>query len=333
MRPFKFSRAEEAERAIRAVKENPQAKFIAGGTNLLDLMKEGVELPNELIDITKLPFTQIKTLPNGNLSIGALARNSDTANHPLVRQKYPILTQAILSGASPQIRNMATNGGNLMQRTRCPYFYDLSMPCNKRNPGSGCAAMEGLNRTHAILGWSEKCVAVYPGDMAVALTALDASIKVLSASGKEKSVKIEDFYRLPEQNPEKDNNLDHGDLITSIEIPKNNFSNRSFYLKLRDRASYAFALVSVAAAIEINNEKITDVRIALGGVAHKPWRAKTAEQFLIGKKPTEENFRLASEAELKNAKPLKHNKFKIEMAKRAIVRTLVLSLNSKQAQI
>lgn len=330
MKPFKFSKVEDVNKAIKIAKENPKSKFIAGGTNILDLMKEGIENPDELIDITKLPFSQIRTI-NNKISIGALAKNSDTANHPLVRQSLPVLSQAILSGASPQIRNMATNGGNLMQRTRCPYFYDLSMPCNKRVPESGCAALNGLNKQHAILGWSEKCVAVYQGDMAVALTALDASIKVLTLDGKEKTLNIEEFYRLPDQNPEKDNNLNHGEIITSIEIPKNKFSNHWFYLKLRDRASYAFALVSVAAGIEIRNGKISDIRIALGGVSHKPWRARTAEQMLIGKELSEKNFKLASEEELKSAKPLKHNKFKIEMTKGAIARALELALNSKQS--
>ncbi|GIU81637.1 MAG: xanthine dehydrogenase family protein subunit M [Acidobacteria bacterium] len=329
MKPFKFKRASSVSEAIEELAKNPQAKFIAGGTNILDLMKEGVESPTELVDISRLPLAQIRTLPNGNLSIGALARNTETANHQIIRQKYPLLAQAILSGASQQIRNMATNGGNLMQRTRCPYFYDISMPCNKRNPGSGCAALEGLNRTHAVIGWSEKCVAVYPGDMAVALTALDASVKIQNQTA-ERTLKISDFFRLPENNPEKDNNLNHGELITSIEIPKNNFANRSYYLKIRDRASYTFALVSVATAIELEGGKIKDIRIALGGVAHKPWRASDAERILIGKEPSESIFKSAAEEEMKKAKPLSHNKFKIELAKRAIVRALLNAVNAKQ---
>ncbi len=330
MKPFKFKRASSVVEAIEEIAKNPKAKFIAGGTNILDLMKEGIESPDELVDISRLPLAQIRMLPNGNLSIGALARNTETANHQIIRQKYPLLSQAILSGASQQIRNMATNGGNLMQRTRCPYFYDISMPCNKRNPGSGCAALEGLNRTHAILGWSEKCISVYPGDMAVALTALDASIKI-QGKNAERIVKISDFFRLPEDNPEKDNDLNHGELITSIEIPKNNFANRSYYLKIRDRASYAFALVSVAVGIELEGGKIKDTRIALGGVAHKPWRASDAEKIILGKAPSENIFRAAAEEEMKKAKPLAHNKFKVELTKRAIVRALLNALNAKQA--
>ncbi|RMG01732.1 MAG: xanthine dehydrogenase family protein subunit M, partial [Acidobacteria bacterium] len=302
-------------------------KFIAGGTNLLDLMKEGIETPATLVDVSRLPLSQIRYVADGKLSIGATARNSDTANHPLVRQKYPMLSRAILSGASAQIRNMATNAGNLMQRTRCPYFYDVSMPCNKRRPGSGCAALDGINRYHAILGWSDKCVAVYPGDMAVALTALDASIRILTPQKKERVLPIQDFYRLPDQNPEKDNNLNPGELITSIEIPRNNFAANSYYLKIRDRASYAFALVSVASGVEIEDGKIKDVRIALGGVSHKPWRARVAESLLLGKEPSETLFKSAAEEELKSAKPLKHNKYKVEMTKRAIVRALIISSN------
>jgi xanthine dehydrogenase YagS FAD-binding subunit len=330
MKPFKFKRAESVEEAINEISKTAKAKFIAGGTNILDLMKEGIESPDELVDISKLPLTQIQVLPNGNLSIGALAKNTETANHQIVRQKYPLLAQAILSGASQQIRNMATNGGNLMQRTRCPYFYDITMPCNKRNPGSGCAALEGFNRQHAILGWSEKCVAVYPGDMAVALTALNASIKIQSKNSQ-RSLNISDFFRLPEDMPEKDNNLGHAELITSIEIPKNNFSSRSYYLKIRDRASYAFALVSVAAALELENGKIKDARIALGGVAHKPWRANDAEKILLGKQPSENLFKAAAEEELKKAKPLAQNAFKVRLAKHAIINALLNAVNAKQA--
>jgi len=327
MNPFKFIRANDVDEAIKSASQSPGSKFIAGGTNLLDLMKEGIETPATLVDISRLPLSQIRYVADGKLSIGATARNSDTANHPLVRQKYPMLSRAILSGASAQIRNMATNAGNLMQRTRCPYFYDVSMPCNKRKPGSGCAALDGINRHHAILGWSDKCVAVYPGDMAVALTALDASIRILTPQKKERVIPIQDFYRLPDQNPEKDNNLNLGELITSIEIPRNNFAANSYYLKIRDRASYAFALVSVASGIEIEDGKIKDVRIALGGVSHKPWRARVAESLLLGKEPSETLFKSAAEEELKSAKPLKYNKYKVEMTKRAIVRALIISLN------
>jgi xanthine dehydrogenase YagS FAD-binding subunit len=289
-------------------------------------MKEDVERPDELVDITRLKLAQIKNT-NGGVSIGATAKNTDTANHPLVRQNYPLLTQAILAGASGQIRNMATNGGNLNQRTRCSYFYDTAMPCNKREPNSGCGALEGINRMHAIFGWSNECVAVMPSDMCVALAALDAVVKVQKTDGTERTIPFADYHRLPGDTPEKDNTLEHGELITSIEIPKNNFANKSYYLKVRDRASYAFALVSVAAAMEMNGNKIKDARIAMGGVAHKPWRATTAEKFLNGKEATEANFKAAADAEMKAAKPLEHNKFKVELGKRAIVRSLIMAMN------
>jgi Aerobic-type carbon monoxide dehydrogenase, middle subunit CoxM/CutM homologs len=330
MRPFKFTKVSDVASAVKTVSANREAKFIAGGTNLLDLMKEGVENPSELVDVSRLSLTQIKTV-SGGLSIGALAKNTDTANHPLVRRSYPLLTQAILAGASQQIRNMATNGGNLLQRTRCPYFYDTAMPCNKREPGSGCGAFEGINRMHAIFGWSDKCVAVFPSDMAVALAALDAVVKVQGTDGKERSIPFADFHRLPGDTPEKDNNLNHGELITAIEIPKNNFAGHSYYLKVRDRASYAFALVSVAAALDVSGSKIKEARIALGGVAHKPWRALEAEKFLAGKEATEANFKAAAEAEMKAAKPLEHNKFKVEMGNRAIVRALTQALRGGAA--
>jgi xanthine dehydrogenase YagS FAD-binding subunit len=330
MRPFKYSRASDAANAVSQIAANNQAKFLAGGTNLLDLMKEDVERPNELIDVTRLNFAQIKT-QNGGVSIGALAKNTDTANHPLIRQNYPLLTQAILAGASQQIRNMATNGGNLLQRTRCSYFYDVAMPCNKREPGTGCGALEGINRMHAVFGWSDECIAVHPSDMCVALVALDAVVKVQGKDGKERSIPFADFHRLPENTPQKDTNLNQGELITAIEIPKNNFANKSYYLKIRDRASYAFALVSVAAALEIEGNKIKQARVAMGGVSHKPWRAIEAEKFLTGKDATEENFKFAAEAEMKNAKPLEHNKFKVELGRRAIVRALTVAMNGGKA--
>ena len=319
MRPFKFTLTKDAVAAAKAVSANPEAKFIAGGTNLIDLMREGIESPTELVDVSRLMLTQIKAVAGGGVSIGALAKNTETANHPLVRQGYPLLTQAILAGASPQIRNMATNGGNLLQRTRCSYFYEISMPCNKREPGSGCGAMEGINRNHAIFGASEKCIAVFPSDMSVALAALDASVKVQGPDGKSRSIPFTDFHRLPGNSPEKDNTLDHGELITSIDLPKSNFGANSYYLKVRDRSSYAFALVSVAVALELSGGRIKKIRIALGGVAHKPWRAAEAEIFLAGKVPTEENFKAAAEAAFKTAKPLKHNAFKVELGKRAVV--------------
>ena len=256
MRPFKYVRASDAAAAASAVAANPRAKFLAGGTNILDLMKEDVERPNELVDVTRLKLAEIRTARGGGLSIGALAKNTETANHPLVRQNYPLLTQAIVAGASGQLRNMATNGGNLMQRTRCQYFYDTAMPCNKREPGSGCGALEGLNRIHAIFGWSEKCVATYPGDMANALYALDAVVRVRGASGRERTIPVTEFHRLPGDTPEKDNNLAHGELITAIELPRSNFAKNSYYLKVRDRASYAFALVAVAAALDRKSTRL-----------------------------------------------------------------------------
>ncbi|CAN5827749.1 xanthine dehydrogenase family protein subunit M [soil metagenome] len=326
MRPFKYTKTENAAEAVKMLSANANSQFLACGTNLIDLMKEDVERPDELVDITKLKLAQIKTM-NGGVSIGATAKNTDTANHPLVRQNYPLLTQAILAGASGQIRNMATNGGNLNQRTRCSYFYDTAMPCNKREPNSGCGALEGINRMHAIFGWSNECVAVMPSDMCVALAALDAVVKVQKTDGTERSIPFAEYHRLPGNTPEKDNTLEHGELITSIELPKNNFAAKSYYLKVRDRASYAFALVSVAAALEMNGNKIKDARIAMGGVAHKPWRATTAEKFLNGKEATEANFKAAADAEMKAAKPLEYNKFKVELGKRAIVRSLMMAMN------
>lgn len=321
MKSFKFTETADAANAVRTVSANKSAKFLAGGTNLIDLMKEYITHPDELVDISSLPLAQIKTTSSG-ISIGALAKNSVTANHPLVRQNYPLLSMAILAGASGQLRNMATNGGNLMQRTRCQYFYDIAMPCNKREPGTGCGAMEGLNRIHAVLGYSDQCIATYPGDMANALYALDAVVKVRGTNGQERSIPIQDFHRLPENNPEKDNNLEHGELITAIEIPKNNFANKSYYLKVRDRASYAFALVSVAAALEVKGNQIQAARIVLGSVAHKPWHSTEAEKLLVGKPATEESFKAAAELALKDAKPLAHNGYKVELGKRSIVLAL-----------
>lgn len=322
MRPFKYARASDPNAAAGAVAANPQAKFLAGGTNLLDLMKEDVERPNELVDLTRLKLTEIKRT-HGGVSIGALATNTDTANHPLIRRNYPLLTQAILAGASGQLRNMATNGGNLLQRTRCQYFYDTAMPCNKREPGTGCGAREGLNRIHAILGWSEKCVATYPGDMANALYALDAAVRVRAAGGGERTIPVGEFHRLPGDTPERDTNLQHGELLVAIELPRSSFAKNSYYLKVRDRASYAFALVAVAAALELNRGTIRQARVVLGGVAHKPWRSREAEAALSGQPASEDGFRRAAEAALTDAKPLAHNGYKVELAKRAIVRALM----------
>ncbi|MCA1568208.1 MAG: xanthine dehydrogenase family protein subunit M [Acidobacteria bacterium] len=322
MRPFKYVRASDAAAAARAVAANPRAKFLGGGTNILDLMKEDVERPNELVDVTRLKLSEIKAA-SGGVSIGALAKNSDTANHPLIRRNYPLLTQAIVAGASGQLRNMATNGGNLLQRTRCQYFYDTAMPCNKREPGTGCGALEGLNRIHAIFGWSDKCVATYPGDMANALYALDAVVRVRGASGRERAIPVGEFHRLPGDTPQQDSNLAHGELITAIDLPKSNFAKNSYYLKVRDRASYAFALVSVAAALELERGRVKQARVVLGSVAHKPWRSLEAEAALVGGPASEESFRRAAEAALAGAKPLAHNGYKVELGKRAVVRALM----------
>ena len=281
MKPFAYKRATDAADAIRLVAVTGSS-FIAGGTNIVDLMKEGIASPATLIDISRLDLRSITTTADGGLSIGALAKNTDTANHQLVRKNYPLLTKAILAGASPQIRNMATNGGNLMQRTRCSYFYDISMACNKRAAGSGCAAKDGLNKYSAILGWSDSCVAVHPSDMCVALAALDAVVKVRESSGRIRSIKFADLHRLPGTQPQLETTVKTDELIVSIELPKPRFAANYNYLKVRDRASYAFALVSVAAAFELRNGGIADARIALGGVAHKPWRAAEAEAFLKG---------------------------------------------------
>ena len=322
MRPFSYVRAADADAAARAVAANPRAKFLAGGTNLLDLMKEDVERPTELVDLTRLRLADIRETPGG-LSIGALATNSVTANHPVVRRQYPLLTQAILAGASGQLRNMATNGGNLLQRTRCQYFYDTAMPCNKRDPGTGCGAREGLNRIHAILGWSEKCVATYPGDMANALYALDAVVRVRDAQGRERSIPIDEFHRLPGDMPEKDTNLQHGEIIVAIDLPRSSFAANSYYLKVRDRASYAFALVAVAAALEVRAGTIRQARVVLGGVAHKPWRSRQAETTLTGRPASAASFERAAAAALADARPLAHNAYKVELGKRAIVRALM----------
>lgn len=327
MRPFKFSNAADAGTAITIVSAGQGSKFLAGGTNLLDLMKEDVMQPSELVNIARLKYADIEKTKNG-ISIGGTATNSFTANHERVRKNYPLLSMAILAGASAQIRNMATNGGNLLQRTRCTYFYDVNMPCNKREPGSGCGALKGVNRNHAIFGWSDKCVAVYPSDMAVALSALNAVVHVEAPNNTKRSIPIAEFHRLPGNTPEIDNNLKQGELITSIELPENDLAEHAYYLKIRERSSYAFALVSVAAAMSLDGNKIKDARIALGGVAHKPWRAAVAEKSLRGMEATEANFRAAAKAELKTARPLEHNRYKLKMAEDAIVRALYNARNN-----
>jgi xanthine dehydrogenase YagS FAD-binding subunit len=319
MTPFSYSKPTDVSQAVNLA--GPATRFIAGGTNLLDLMKENVARPEHLIDITGLPLTGIQETANGGLMIGALVSNADLAWHPLIESRYPLLSQAILAGASPQLRNMASTGGNLLQRTRCYYFYDAQVPCNKREPGSGCPAKTGLNRIHAILGASEDCVATHPSDMCVALAALEAVVHVEGRAGK-RQIEFADFHRLPGNTPERDNQLADDELITAVELPPASFASHSHYLKIRDRASYAFALVSVAAALELDGDIIRDVRLALGGVAHKPWRDKAVEQALIGQPVSRENFVAAADAMLRDAKPLEHNAFKIKLARRAIVRAL-----------
>jgi xanthine dehydrogenase YagS FAD-binding subunit len=332
MDPISYERAADVNGALRSAQE-PGSMYIGGGTNLLDLMKGGVSRPMRLIDITRIGgLDTVATLPDGGLRIGALVRNTDAANHALVRERYPLLTQAFLAGASPQLRNMATVGGNLMQRTRCQYFYDTAFAqCNKRLPGSGCAALEGLNRTHAILGASPQCIAVNPSDMSVALAALDAVVRVRGPSG-ERAVPIGEFHRLPGDRPDLDTTLQTGELILAVDLPPPLFSDHAHYLKVRDRASYAFALVSVAAALRMDGDTVKDARIALGGVAHKPWRANAAEQMLNGHPLTDARLREAASAAVADARAQRDNAFKIELAQRAIVRTVKLAAGQATAQ-
>jgi xanthine dehydrogenase YagS FAD-binding subunit len=320
MNPFDFARAADPGDALRLAGASG-AKFLGGGTNLIDLMRETVERPDTLIDVTGLSMA-IEETASGGLMIGAGVRNSALAGHRAVRTRYPMLARSILAGASAQIRNMATVGGNLLQRTRCTYFYDVEASrCNKRQPGQGCDAIDGFNRIHAILGASSACVATHPSDMCVALAALDAIVHLRSAAG-ERTVPLTDLYRLPGDRPDIETLLEPGELIVAVELPALPFAARSTYRKVRDRASYAFALVSVAAAIEVADGRIGDVRIALGGVAHRPWRAQAAEAALRGGPATLAAFRAAAEAELADAQPLRDNGFKIELAKRTIVAVL-----------
>ncbi len=299
----------------------PGAAFLAGGTNLVDHLKLGVATPDVLVDVSRLPLADVVATDDGGLRIGAAVRNSDLAAHPDVRRGYPVLAQALLAGASGQIRNVATTAGNLLQRTRCRYFQDVTTPCNKREPGSGCPAVQGFHRNLAILGASEHCVATHPSDLAVALAALDAVVVVLGPTG-ERRVPMADLHRLPGDHPELDTTLAHGELVTAVELPALSFASRSTYRKVRDRASYAFALVSVAAALDLEDGVVRDVRIALGGVAHKPWRATRAEEALRGGPATEAAFRAAAEAELEQAEPLPDNAFKVPLARNTITATL-----------
>jgi xanthine dehydrogenase YagS FAD-binding subunit len=318
MNPFKFLKAKSSKEAVAAMSDHKNAKFIGGGTNIIDLMKMNIEKPEYLIDITALDLKGIETLPNGNVRIGALVKNSDLAYNNIIKIRYPLLSDALLSGASPQLRNMATTSGNLLQRTRCPYFYDKVTPCNKREPGSGCSAIEGYNRKHAILGISDHCIATHPSDMCVAMAALDAIINAESPNGK-RSINFEDFHLLPGNTPDKENSLLNDELITSVEIPPLPFASNSTYIKVRDRSSYEFALTSAAIALELNGDVISDARIALGGVGTKPWRAKDAEQSLKGKKASLETYRAAADIALKDAMTFKYNAFKTELAKRTII--------------
>jgi xanthine dehydrogenase YagS FAD-binding subunit len=321
MNNFTYSRAGTSQEALRLVSTLPNAKFLGGGTNLVDLMRENIEQPDALIDVTRLPSSGIEETAEGGVLIGAEVRNTALANHLLIRQRYPMLSQAILFGASGQIRNMATVAGNIMQRTRCYYFYDEAAACNKRNPGSGCDAIGGFNRIHAVLGTSEKCIATHPSDMCVALAALDATVRVDGPQGG-RTIAFNDFHRLPGDTPHIETALMPGELITSIELPALPFAKRSRYRKIRDRASFAFALVSVAAALETENGKITNVRLALGGVATKPWRAHEAERLLLGAHVNLETFRRAAGAEFSHARGFGHNNFKIELARRTLVSVL-----------
>lgn len=321
MIPFDYHRATSVEDAVTAVADRPGAVFLAGGTNLVDHMKLGVVEPELVVDIGHLPLDDVEQLPDGSLRVGADVRNSDLAAHPIVRGRYPVLARALLSGASGQLRNLATTAGNLLQRTRCVYFQDITTPCNKRSPGSGCSAIGGYDRYHAILGASEHCVAVHPSDMAVAMTALDARVVCVDADGEHR-LPIDEFYRLPGDEPDRDTTLPAGALITAVEIPAPPDGAHSGYRKVRDRASYAFALTSVAAELVTGDGAVRSARIALGGVAHKPWRARRAEQTLAGEPATEQTFRRAAEAELAQAQPLSGNEFKVELTRRAIVATL-----------
>jgi xanthine dehydrogenase YagS FAD-binding subunit len=336
MNPFMYKRATSEAEAIREVaggvgsngdSNNSRAKFLAGGTNLIDLMKMNVQQPEKLVDINRLALKKIEKAGNV-LRIGALASNSDVANNQLVRENFPVLSEALLAGASPQLRNMATVGGNLLQRTRCYYFMDTTFPCNKRVPGSGCPAIPGFNRIHAILGASDKCIATHPSDMCVALAALDAVVRVEGTKGA-RTIPLTEFHRLPGETPQVDTNLQADELIVAVDVPLTALGRRSSYLKVRDRAQYAFALVSVAAALDVRNGKIETARLALGGVAHKPWRAIDAEKILTGGQADAQTFKRAAEAAVAGAVPQQHNAFKIEMAKRAVVRILNSVANGK----
>jgi xanthine dehydrogenase YagS FAD-binding subunit len=320
LNPFSYMRVGDVATAVSEASGGDGARFISGGTNLLDLMKAGVERPRLLVDINRLPLREVQE-HDGGLRIGALVTNLELADHPAVASRYPLLAAAILAGASPQIRNMATTGGNLLQRTRCSYFYDPATPCNKRDPGTGCSAIDGFNRQHAILGTSEHCIAAHPSDMCVALAALEAVVQVEGPEGR-RPIPIAEFHRLPGDTPHVDTNLRPGEVITAVDLPAKGFAEHYEYVKVRDRHSYAFALVSAAAALEMAGGRIAEARIAIGGVAHKPWRRLAAEALLHGVAPDRDAFRRAAESAVEGAVGFGHNTFKVELAKRAIVRAL-----------
>ncbi len=322
MKPFRYVRPDDQPAAVALLAENPTANFLGGGTNIVDLMKLDVARPDMLVDVAQLTGQGIEDLPDGGVRIGAAMRNSDLAADPVIRQRYPVLSQALLAGASGQLRNMATTAGNLLQRTRCVYFQDVTTPCNKREPGSGCSAVEGWTRNHAILGASEHCVATHPSDMAVAMAALGAVVQVQGGSGQ-RSIPVVELHRLPGEAPQRDTVLEHGDLVTAVDLPDLAWAKSSLYRKVRDRASYAFALVSVAAALDVRDGIVRDVRLALGGVAHKPWRATIAEDALRGAPANTNTFRAAAETELAEARPLGDNAFKVLMARNILVSTLL----------
>jgi xanthine dehydrogenase YagS FAD-binding subunit len=326
MNNFQYARATDVADAVRQLAADPNAKFIAGGTNLIDLMKYDVMKPARLIDISRLPLKTIDETPQGGVRIGALVPNSDLAYHPLIERRYPLVSSALLSGASAQLRNMASTGGNLVQRTRCFYFYDAATPCNKREPGSGCSAIGGINRINGILGTSKSCIATHPSDMCVALAALEATVHVTGPSGA-RTIAFADFHRLPGNTPQIDTNLQPNEIITAVELPPRGFAANYSYLKIRDRLSYAFALVSVAAALELDGRNIKEARLALGGVAHKPWRNTEAEAALRGQTANEASFRRAADIVLRDARGYEHNAFKIDLARRAIVRTMTQAAN------
>ncbi|QDZ38644.1 xanthine dehydrogenase family protein subunit M [Euhalothece natronophila Z-M001] len=324
MKQFGYVRAHSTQEAVQNAIAQQDSLYIAGGTNVVDRLKAFLDEPSRLIDVSRLDLNQIESTSDGGVKIGALVTNTAVANHPRIRQDYPLLSRAILSGASQQIRNVATVGGNLLQRTRCPYYYDTAFACNKRQPHSGCSAREGINRMHAILGASEHCIAVHPSDMAVALTALDAVVEVEGSNGV-REIPVSQFHRLPGETPQWDSHLEVGELITAVKLPPHPTAKTGVYLKLRDRASFSFALVSVAAMVSVTNNVIQKAYLALGGVAHKPWRLWETEAYLQGKSADAETWQQATEMALQDAQPLSHNHFKVDLSKRAMERALKLS--------